>query len=227
MHSMMRSIGIGLLCSMPHEVRWTTVDASVRMEVLDWHGSGPPLVLIAWYLTAHWYDDFAPNLTNQFHVFGITRRGIGASDKPTTGYSVQRSADDLLETLDALDIRKTVLVGTSCAGQVQTLFASQHSDRLTALVYFDGASDPTITGADVNPPMPALNTLPRLTRTSTPDRSSFAAFRLSRQRAEGMALPEAEWRQEFAENPDGSVGESLMSQPIRRAITVDARMSQT
>ena len=39
------------------------------------------------------------------------------------------------------------------------------------------------------------------------DRSSFAAFRRSRQRAEGMAFPEAEWRQQFAENPDGTVGE--------------------
>jgi len=208
----------------PHDVRWVTVDSSVRIEVLDWRGSGPPLVLIACYLTAHSYDDFAPNLANQFHVYGITRRGIGASDKPATGYSVQRSADDLLETLDALNIRQTVLVGTSCAGQVQTLFAAQHSDRLRALVYFDGASDPTITGADVNPPMPAMDTLPRSNRSSALDRSSFAAFRLSRQRAEGMAFPEAEWRQEFAENPDGTVGQSLMSQPIRRAITVDARM---
>lgn len=241
MGTIVRLVGMGLLGAMlsgfgsteharpawrdpsPHEVRWTTVDSSVRMEVLDWRGSGPPLVLISCYLTAHSYDDFAPNLTNQFHVYGITRRGIGASDKPATGYSVQRSVDDLLETLDALNIRKTVLVGTSCAGQVQTLFAAQHSDRLSALVYFDGASDPTITGADVSPQMPALNTLPRSTRSSALDRSSFAAFRLSRQR-EGMAFPEAEWRQQFAENPDGTVGESLMSQPIRRAITVDARM---
>ncbi len=208
----------------PHDVRWTTVDSSVRLEVLDWRGSGPPLVLIACYLTAHSYDDFAPHLTNQFHVYGITRRGIGASDKPMSGYSVQRSADDLLETLDALNLRKIVLVGTSCAGQVQTLFAAQHADRLSALVYFDGASDPTITGADVNSPMPDLNTLPRLARSPAIDRSSFAAFRLSRQRLEGIAFPEAEWRQEFAENPDGTVGESLMSLPIRRAITTDARM---
>ena len=137
---------------------------------------------------------------------------------------MQRSADDLIETLDALNLRKIVLVGTSCAGQVQTLFAAQHSDRLSALVYFDGASDPTITGTDVNPQMPDLNTLPRLARSPAVDRSSFAAFRLSRQRQEGMAFPEAEWRQEFAEHPDGTVGESLMSLPIRRAITVDARM---
>ena len=87
----------------PHQVRWITVDSSVRLEVLDWGGSGPPLVLLGCYLTAHMYDEFAPKLTNQFHVYGITRRGIGASDKPTTGYTVQRSANDVLEVLDSLN----------------------------------------------------------------------------------------------------------------------------
>ena len=116
----------------PHHVRWITVDSSVRLEVLDWGGSGPPLVLLGCYLSAHSYDEFAPKLTNQFHVFGITRRGIGASDKPATGYAVQRSVDDLLEVLDTLKAQKTLLVGVSCAGQVLTMFASQHSDLSAA-----------------------------------------------------------------------------------------------
>jgi len=85
----------------PHQVRWITVDSSIRLEVLDWEGSGPPLVLLGCYWSAHQYDEFAPRLTNQFHVYGITRRGIGASDKPATGYAVQRSVDDLLEVLDS------------------------------------------------------------------------------------------------------------------------------
>ena len=114
----------------PHQVRWVTVDSSVQLEVLDWGGSGPPVVLLACYLSAHMYDEFAPKLTNQFHVYGITRRGIGASDKPATGYAVQRSANDLLEVLNSLNIQKALLVGHSCAGQVLTMFAAQHSDRL-------------------------------------------------------------------------------------------------
>src|SRR5688572_5886265 len=118
-----------------HQVRWVTVDSSVRLEVLDWGGSGPPLLLLGCYLSAHAYDEFAPKLTNQFHVYGITRRGIGASDKPSTGYAVQRSASDVLEVLDALNLQKSLLVGTSCAGQVLTTFAGQHSDRLRGLVY--------------------------------------------------------------------------------------------
>ncbi len=206
----------------PHQVRWITVDSSVRLEVLDWGGSGPPLVLLGCYLTAHVHDEFAPKLTNQFHVYAITRRGIGASDKPATGYAVQRSSNDVLEVLDSLNLQKSLLVGTSCAGQILTMFASQHSDRLSGLVYIDGASDPTTPPYD--PPMPDPATLPRLTKPPTPDNTSFEARRNSQQRDQGFSWPEAEFRQQFAANPDGSVGRSLMSLEIRRAITVDARI---
>lgn len=148
----------------PHQVRWVTVDSSVRLEVLDWGGSGPPLVLLGCYLSAHAYDNIAPKLTNEFHVYGITRRGIGASDRPATGYTVQRSADDVVAVLDSLNVERSLLVGNSCAGQILTLFASQHSDRLSGLVYLDGASDPTTPAYD--PPMPDLKKLPRPLRTS-------------------------------------------------------------
>jgi len=206
----------------PHQVRWVTVDSSVRLEALDWGGSGPPLVLLGCYLTAHSYDVLAPKLTNQFHVYGITRRGIGASDKPATGYAVQRSVNDLLEVLDFLNAQKPLLVGNSCAGQVLTMFASQHSDRLSGLVYLDGAGDPTLT-ADVGSPFPDFATLPRLLRpTPPPNRSSFKA--LTEQPGLTVTFPEAEWRHQFAENPDGSVGTALMDLEIRKAITVDARV---
>ena len=72
--------------------------------------------------------------------------------------------------------------------------------------------------------MPDPATLPRPTKPPTPDNTSFEARRNSQQRDQGFSSPEAEFRQEFAANPDGSVGQSLMSLEIRRAITVDARI---
>jgi pimeloyl-ACP methyl ester carboxylesterase len=208
-----------------HHVRWITVDSSVRLEVLDWEGAGPPLVLLGCYLSAHSYDEFAPKLTNQFRVFGLTRRGIGASDKPATGYAVQRSVDDLLEVLDSLKAQKSLLVGNSCAGQVLTMFASQHSDRLSGLVYLDGASDPTMTLADVGATLPDPATLPRpRTTPPAPDNTSFEALRVSQRNTRGWAFPEAELRQQYVANSDGSVGRSQLSAVIRRAITTDARV---
>lgn len=209
----------------PHEVRWVTVDRSIRLEVLDWGGTGPPLVLLGCYLSAHAYDDIAPKLASRFHVYGLTRRGIGASDKPPAGYAVQRSSDDLLETLDWLRLEAVLLLGTSCAGQVQTVFAGQHPERLRGLVYLDGASDPTTAASEYEPAMPDLATLPRrVTPLDALDTSSFAAYRAAQQRTQRFALPEAELRQMYAANADGSMGETLLSPAIRRAITVDARV---
>jgi non-heme chloroperoxidase len=209
----------------PHQARWVTVDSSVQLEVLDWGGSGPPVVLLACYVSAHMYDEFAPKLTNQFHVYGITRRGIGASDKPATGYAVHRSANDVLEVLNSLKVQKSLLVGHSCAGQILTMFAAQHSDRLLGLVYLDGASDPTLTPGDVGAPMPDPALLPRSIKPpSAPDYSSFEALRAAQRRDRGWAFPDAELRQQYVANSDGSVGRSRLSPVIRRAITVDARV---
>src|SRR5688572_2551180 len=61
----------------PHTDQFVTVDKDVRLEVLDWGGSGQPLVLLAGMgNTAHIFDRFAPKLIDQFHVYGITRRGF-------------------------------------------------------------------------------------------------------------------------------------------------------
>lgn len=179
-----------------HHIQRVTVEPGVELEVLDWGGSGPPLVLLACYLSAHVYDTFAPTLTSQFHVYGMTRRGIGASDKPATGYSVQQSSNDLHEVFNALSLPRVLLVGHSCAGQVLTLFAGQHGDRLRGLVYLDGATDPTVTAADVGTPMPDLATLPRPSAERPPRPWSF---------------------------PD-AVNQEPLDPVIRKAITIDARM---
>jgi non-heme chloroperoxidase len=89
----------------PHQIRFVTVDSSVRLEVLDWGGTGRPILFVGCYLTGHVYDDIAPKLTDQFHVFAVTRRGVGASDRPqTAGYDPQRRADDILEVIGKLDM---------------------------------------------------------------------------------------------------------------------------
>jgi len=54
-------------------------------------------------------------------VYGITRRGFGASAAPSpTGngtYSADRLGDDVLAVLDALKLNRPVLGGHSIAGE--------------------------------------------------------------------------------------------------------------
>lgn len=122
----------------PHTTQFVTVDENVKLEVLDWGGTGRPLVLLAGLgNTAHVFDDLAPKLTSEYHVYGITRRGYGASSAPATGYTADRRADDDLAVLDALKINRPVLVGHSIAGDELSSVATRHPERVAALIYID------------------------------------------------------------------------------------------
>jgi pimeloyl-ACP methyl ester carboxylesterase len=91
------------------------------LEVLDWGGSGRPLVLLTGLgNTPHIFDKFTPKLTATYHVYGITRRGFGASSAPsplTATYSADRLGEDVLTVLDALKSNRPVLAGHSLAGE--------------------------------------------------------------------------------------------------------------
>jgi len=206
----------------PHTVQFVAVEDQVRLEVLDWGGGGKNIVLLAGSgNTAHVFDDLAPKLTRSGHVYGITRRGFGASSHPTTGYTDQRLADDVLGVLDMLDIQVAVLVGHSMAGSEITTIATQHPDRVSGLVYLDAGDDPGDFSGN-NPEYLALfEPLAPLIRLPGPtdfDRRSFQGMRDRQLRTMRFAFPEAELRNQFYSNVDGSVGGRRTDDFVRRAI---------
>ena len=125
----------------PHKVLFVTVDKEVKLEVLDWGGTGRPVVLLTGLgNTAHVFDDFAPKLTSLYHVYGITRRGYSASSAPVpdmANYAADRLGDDVLAVLDSLNLNRPVLVGHSIAGEEMSSIGSRHPERVAGLVYLD------------------------------------------------------------------------------------------
>lgn len=173
----------------PHSVGEVHVDSSTRLETLDWGGSGPTIVLLAGLgNTAHVFDEFAPLLTDSFHVVGITRRGFGASDQPPTA-NVQVLVADLATALDSLGLRQVVLMGHSIAGDELSGFAAVHPDRIGALVYLDAAYDRTgLPKLFQATPIPAM---PPMTAT---DSASPTAARAYFNRLFKLEMPESEVR---------------------------------
>jgi pimeloyl-ACP methyl ester carboxylesterase len=125
----------------PHKVRFVEVEPGVKLEVLDWGGSGAVMVLLTGSGdNAHVFDYFAFQFIDFFHVIGITRRGWLPSSQPETGYDVETRAADDIKVLDALGIKKAVFVGHSIAGAELSKIAVKYPSYVDKLVYLD-ASD--------------------------------------------------------------------------------------
>lgn len=203
-----------------HKVEFITADDGTRLEVLDWGGSGTPVVLLAGLgFTAHVFDGFAEKLADSCHVYGITRRGYGASSRPATGYSEQRLAEDDLQVFEALKLVKPIVAGHSISGNEMSQLGIHHYERIGGLVYLDALNDPADEWTDFDALEPKLpEAMQRPPSPSAADLKSFQNYRDWRTRTQGAAVPEAEWRSDFAENPDGSVGARLTPGFVPQAI---------
>jgi 3-oxoadipate enol-lactonase/4-carboxymuconolactone decarboxylase len=106
---------------------------------LSWRTDGsadaPPLVLLnsLGSSTAMWEPCVAP-LAEQFHVIRIDARGHGASPpSPDDAVSIGDLADDVLATLDELELGRVDVAGLSLGGMVGMWLAAHRPHRVRRL----------------------------------------------------------------------------------------------
>ena len=217
----------------PHGVRFIDVDANVRLEVLDWGGSGRSLVLLpGGGDTAHAFDDFAPRLTGDFHVYGITRRGFGDSGFAALTSGSDTFGDDVLAVLDALKLDKPVLVGHSIGGQELSSIGTRYPNRIAALVYLDAAYPYAFDNGKV-PTFKELSEagFPQPPPPTDADLASFDQLRDYYTRFLGFTYPEGELRQKRSPTPDARVGPQrsfpgglVLTAGIKQYVDIRARL---
>jgi non-heme chloroperoxidase len=169
--------------TVPYEAeRFVRVAPGVKLEVLDWGGSGEVMVLLTGSGdNAHVFAYFAFQFTDFFHVIGITRRGWLPSSQPKTGYDVETRAADDIKVLDALGINKAVFVGHSIAGSEFSKIAVKYPSYVDKLVYLD-ASDLSERNTFPEIPLP----FPLFTDADT---KSLFAFQAAVARLQGVREP--------------------------------------
>lgn len=185
---------VGFVDPAAHRVLRIGVAPDVKLEVLDWGGSGPALVFLAGFVnTGHVFDTFAPRFTDAFHVVTLTRRGVGASDRPEPGpYDAATLAADVKAVLDSLGIAKANIAGWSFGGTEMSYFAAAYPERTQRIVYLDsycgpcGGDNPVQRGrTPLRPPMP---------RMAARDSLTPAGMMAYQRRTLGFSYPEAELR---------------------------------
>lgn len=109
------------------------------------HGSGPPLVRAATWMThldldwrspvwRHWLD----MLGEQHAVLRYDERGSGLSDRKASDLSLATSVRDLETVVDAAGVDRFVLLGISQGAAVAIAYAAAHPGRVTDLVLYGG-----------------------------------------------------------------------------------------
>ena len=214
------AIGLSLLaaCSSPTAtqnnnnsatIHLIPVEKNVQLEVLDWGGSGRSLVLLAGGgNTAHVFDEFAPKLATEFHVYGITRRGFGASQFSSVD-NKDRLAKDILIVLDSMNINNSVLVGHSIAGAELSSISRVVQSRVAALIYLEAGYPYAFSNAK----SPDMNDFfnvkgPQQPSPGEKDLESFSSLQTWNTETYGFQLPQSELRQTW----DSTAG----GRPLRR-----------
>jgi pimeloyl-ACP methyl ester carboxylesterase len=105
---------------------------SIFYELL---GDGPPLALIGGSLFGRQnFGMVQAGLAQQFRLISYDQRGYGQSDRPLQPYTLDLWADDLAALLEALDIDRAHVMGTSAGGMIALKFAAKYPQKCIGVV---------------------------------------------------------------------------------------------
>jgi len=119
----------------------------LKLHYLDYgNPSKAPVVCIHGLSgNAHNFDGLAAHLSGDHHVMSIDVRGRGDSEwGPPVEYAPPVYVSDLSLMLEALEIKRVTLIGTSMGGIISMIFAGGYPQRVKRLVLND-------IGPEVNP----------------------------------------------------------------------------
>jgi pimeloyl-ACP methyl ester carboxylesterase/DNA-binding CsgD family transcriptional regulator len=126
------------------EVRFCTSEDGTRLAYAV-HGSGPPLVRVATWLTHLDFDWESPvwrhwlqALGERHTVIRYDERGCGLSDPDLGEPSLETWVADLEAVVDAAGLDQFTLLGVSQGAAIAVCYAIRHPERVSDLVIYGG-----------------------------------------------------------------------------------------
>lgn len=129
---------------MNQEVRFCTARDGVSLAYAV-HGSGPPIVRVATWLThldfdwaspiwRHWLEELGQRHT----LVRYDERGCGLSDSGVGDLSVETWVGDLEAVVDAAGLDRFTLLGISQGAAIAVAYAVEHPERVADLILYGG-----------------------------------------------------------------------------------------
>ncbi|CAE6824181.1 alpha/beta fold hydrolase [Paraburkholderia haematera] len=108
---------------------------STRIHVEEQGDGKMALVFLHyWGGSSRSWDGVVGELSNRYRTITTDHRGWGDSDAPEHGYTIADLANDAQDVIEALNLRRYVLVGHSMGGKVAQLLASRRPNGLEGVV---------------------------------------------------------------------------------------------
>ena len=110
--------------------------SGLRLEFAEQGPRGGLPVIALHGVTDSWrsFEPVLAHLPPNLHVFALTQRGHGGSDKPEAGYTPADFAADVAAFMDAMAIERAVLVGHSMGSVNAMRVALDHPSRVAGLL---------------------------------------------------------------------------------------------
>jgi pimeloyl-ACP methyl ester carboxylesterase len=136
-------------------------------------GDGPPLLLVhGWPENWYQYRALMPALARDYTVIAVDQRGMGLTEKPTSGYDSATLANDLVALMDELGHERFSVVGLDTGMVISYALAADHPERVARLVVGEA-------------PLPGV-TIPRPLPLFLPGYAVPRLFHLSFNRLDGL-----------------------------------------
>lgn len=123
---------------------YVPVDSGVKLYIEDIHPEGSKTIVFlhGWPLSHKQFEYQFNELPSMgYRCIGIDWRGFGKSDKPMSGYTFDRLADDIRAVVEALHLDHFTLVGHSTGGAIAIRYMSRHNGfGVSSLVLVDAAA---------------------------------------------------------------------------------------
>lgn len=106
------------------------VEANVKVFVEDINPEGQEAILFihGWPANHKMFEYQFDQLGRMgYRCIGVDTRGFGKSDKPMSGYSYDRLADDIFCVVQALDLQGFTLAGHSTGGAIAVRYMARHN----------------------------------------------------------------------------------------------------
>ena len=125
----------------------TQISPDLALDTAE-QGNGPLILMIAggfmdmdqWALVA---DALSEQTSDSYRIVRYDQRGIGESDQPTEGYTVDQFAEDAINLIRTLDAGPAVLIGNSLGGTVALAVAFAVPELVRGIVTCSTSAGPT------------------------------------------------------------------------------------